>query len=181
MLIFFGSPHDLGNTGQMLRTLLNNLKNTYDIFVVHAFKLLANLCCDCGFCKKYGKCQYRDLDEVYAYLEEASKIVVVTPVYNCSFPAPLKAIFDRFQIYFNYKNKKIHNKKKVFLLFSCGSFAKTEIRESLLTQCKYIFKSINAEISGFSMLDQTDKGNVINNLEKCSKYLLKSLLGNNLK
>ena len=177
ILIFFGSPHDRGTTGQMLKILINNLNSVYDIFVVNAFKILAKPCCDCAFCKENGKCQYQDLDEVYANLEKASKIIVVTPVYNCSFPAPLKAIFDRFQVYFNFKNRKIHNQKKVFLLFSFGGRADSKIIESLLTQCEYVFKSINAKISDFSLIDRTDENKITTDiLKKCSKNVIEKLL-----
>ena len=178
MLIFFGSPYDGGATGQMLKILLSNLKSVYDIFIVNAFKILAKPCCDCNFCKKYGKCQYQDLDAVYDYLEKASKIIVVTPVYNCSFPAPLKAIFDRFQVYFNFKNREIQNKKEISLLFTFGSTAKGAIVNSLLIQCKYVFKSINAKIVDLSLIDKTDEKEITTDiLKKCSENIIEKLLG----
>ena len=35
-----------------------------------------------------------------AKLEDADAVIVATPVYNLSFPAPMKALFDRFQRYY---------------------------------------------------------------------------------
>ena len=42
-----------------------------------------------------------DMDEFFRDFENADGIVIATPIYNLSFPAPLKAIFDRTQRYYN--------------------------------------------------------------------------------
>lgn len=178
LLVFFGSPHFNGNTKKLLNYVMDKLNRNYDFFVVDSYKIQASPCVDCGYCKKYGRCRINDLNGTFSLLEQVSKIMVATPVYNCSFPAPLKAIFDRFQVYFNLKSKRINNTtKNVFFLFTCGSYVNRTIIASLLIQCKYIFKSLNAKISDFSLLDGTDEKNITCDiLQKCCNNVVKGLL-----
>lgn len=45
-----------------------------------------------------------------AKLEDADAVIVATPVYNLSFPAPMKALFDRFQRYYEaHFRRKLRN------------------------------------------------------------------------
>lgn len=39
------------------------------------------------------------MDDIYEALEAATRIVFISPVYNRSFPAPMKAMIDRLQCY----------------------------------------------------------------------------------
>lgn len=54
-------------------------------------------CDDCRYCYHREGCSKRDLDDFYAALEEADLVVIATPVYHLSFPAPLKALIDRLR------------------------------------------------------------------------------------
>ena len=101
--------------------------------------------------------KYSDLDVAYSLLKSIPNVITISPIYNLSFPAPLKAIFDRFQLYFNLRAKDSIIKKKVILILSCGrKMNKTHI-SVVVTQAYFIFKSINADIKKIIIIDNTDK------------------------
>jgi len=57
-------------------------------------------CRGCNACSLTGECVIRDrMSEVYPQLDEASAIVVSTPVFFATVPAVLKALYDRCQPY----------------------------------------------------------------------------------
>ncbi len=83
-------------------------------------------CDDCRYCQQREGCSKRDLDDIYAALEAADLVVIATPVYHLSFPAPLKAFIDRLQRYWSarfVRNKRppIAQPKKLVLLTVSGS------------------------------------------------------------
>lgn len=83
-------------------------------------------CDDCRYCYHREGCSKRDLDDFYAALEEADLVVIATPVYHLSFPAPLKALIDRLQRYWSArfilgKRPPIAKEKRLALLTVSGS------------------------------------------------------------
>lgn len=83
-------------------------------------------CDDCRYCYHREGCSKRDLDDFYAALEEADLVVIATPVYHLSFPAPLKALIDRLQRYWSArfilgKRPPISKGKRLVLLTASGS------------------------------------------------------------
>lgn len=93
-VLLFGSPRKHGITAGMTARLLDGTTHT----AFDAYQLSAKPCTDCRGCYA-GPCVHRDLDDFYAALEQADRLVIATPVYHLSFPAPLKAILDRTQPY----------------------------------------------------------------------------------
>ena len=54
-------------------------------------------CTDCRACRHFEGCVQPDMDGFWHDFENADGIVIATPIYNLSFPAPLKVIIDRMQ------------------------------------------------------------------------------------
>lgn len=172
MLILFASPHAEGHTKKILNHFISNVKLKYDIFFIDAFRKNAKPCIDCSHCKKYKKCFFNDLNEFYNNLTNADLIVLATPIYNLSFPAPLKAILDRTQIYYNTRNvNPIKKKKEVILLLTCGRNKKKYTR-IVTQQLKCVLFSINAKIKKVIIWQNTDINSIIpNKLYKKFKYI----------
>lgn len=172
MLILFASPHAEGHTKKILNHFISNVKLKYDIFFIDAFRKNAKPCIDCSHCKKYKKCFFNDLNEFYNNLTNADLIVLATPIYNLSFPAPLKAILDRTQIYYNTRNvNPIKKKKEVILLLTCGRNKKKYTR-IVAQQLKCVLFSINAKIKKVIIWQNTDINSIIpNKLYKKFKYI----------
>ncbi|MDO4503781.1 MAG: flavodoxin family protein [Clostridia bacterium] len=142
ILILFGSANKKGSTSKMLCKFLNKFKNP-TIKFVSAYEKRVEPCIGCDFCKENLKCIFRDMDDIYEFLKESDVIIFAFPIYNFSFPAPLKAIFDRFQIYYNakvfHKINLLENKmRKCFVLTVQDS--KEDITEILRAQTEHTIK-----------------------------------------
>ena len=142
ILILFGSANKKGSTSKMLYKFLNKFKNS-TIKFVSAYEKRVEPCIGCDFCKKNLKCIFSDMDDIYEFLKESDVIIFAFPIYNFSFPAPLKAIFDRFQIYYNakvfHKINLLENKmRKCFVLTIQDS--KEDITEILRVQTERTIK-----------------------------------------
>ncbi|MDR2521202.1 MAG: NAD(P)H-dependent oxidoreductase [Spirochaetaceae bacterium] len=91
-----------------------------------AYALAARPCSHCGFCKTVSGCVHSDLDGFDAALRQADFVAVAAPVYMLGFPAPLKAILDRSQRYFEEKFCRgialpTGGPRGALLLTACGS------------------------------------------------------------
>ena len=125
VLILFGSPHKEGHTAALLKQYTEKLDTDADIHMVYAYDEKAKPCFGCGFCA-HGLCACGDMYDVYDALEESDLLIVASPVYNLSFPAPLKNILDRFQVYWvqrfvNQKKPPIEKHRDSWVLLTCGS------------------------------------------------------------
>ena len=125
ILVINGSPHKNGATEQLLNACLSVIADA----AVTRFDCFAEAvapCDDCRFCRTAEGCRHRDLDAFYAALEAADVLVFATPVYNRSFPAPMKAVLDRLQRYWSARfcrdvRPPIATPKKALLLTAGGA------------------------------------------------------------
>ena len=159
-VILYGSPHENGHTKKALNKGIKELKNDYDFEFIDAFKANIKPCIDCGLCEKNGKCVFSDFNDIDKILRECELLIVATPIYNSSFPAPLKAIIDRTQLYFNMKTKlKINpfkQKKRAILVATYGS-NDDSCEKIILNQLKLFFILLNAKLSKAIFVKNTDK------------------------
>lgn len=123
-VVLYGSPRRDGATGVLLRLLYERLGG--DITVIDSFKRAVAPCDDCRGCHRTVGCVKRDMDAVYTTIEQADRLVFLTPVYNRSFPAPLKAIIDRLQCYWAKRfihgvKPPVDKPKTAWLITVCGS------------------------------------------------------------
>ena len=101
-LVIFGSPHKNGFTASMCNYFISNLKK-YDVNIVNAFESNFRPCIDCKKCSFSKSCVFSDMDNFDLLFRRSNLIILASPLYNFSFPAPLKSIIDRFQRYYNEK------------------------------------------------------------------------------
>lgn len=99
VLLLFGSPHKRGSTAQVVQMLRDKCPTDWQWDVWYGYDHAIQPCDDCRYCYAKAGCSKRDLDEVYALLEQADILVIASPVYNLSFTTPLKALLDRTQRY----------------------------------------------------------------------------------
>lgn len=116
---------------------------------------------DCGYCKKNQNCFFDDINDIDMYLNTVDLLVFCSPIYNFSFPAPMKMLLDRMQRYFSARFilnliPPINKRKKGVLLLSCGS-EDTQGLEIMELQLRKIFTVINCELVGTVVLKGTDK------------------------
>ena len=128
VLAVLASPRPAGVSARLLDAFLAALPQDSGRAVVRfsCYERRPLPCDDCRYCTKKEGCSKRDLDDFYAALEEADILVIATPVYHLSFPAPLKALIDRLQRYWSArflldKRPPIARAKQLVLLTVSGS------------------------------------------------------------
>ena len=159
-VVLFSSPHKNGNSANMLNSFLEKIELPADIKVFDAYKLNAAPCIDCGYCKISEECAFHDIDELYEAIENCDLLVIAAPIYNLSFPSPLKAIIDRFQKYYNArfsrgKKPAIEKHRKAVLLAAAGS--ENEDGEMMIRQLEQSFSVMNTELISSAVINNLDK------------------------
>ena len=155
--ILYGSPHENGNTFKLLNYFMKFLPD-FSVSWVNAYKENIRACVDCGVCKGYKRCVYRDMDSINNLLNNTELYIIASPIYNASFPAPLKSIFDRLQPYY-YSRKEILTSKSAVLLMSQGS-GNVDYDDVIAKQIKPIIRILGAKLSGILTLKDTDNPNL---------------------
>lgn len=125
LLVINGSPHHNGTTSRLVRSFLDTLPEDIKTISFSCFDRLPLPCDDCRFCHRADGCSKHDLDEFYTLLENADFLLFACPVYNRSFPAPMKALIDRLQRYWAARfvrriRPPIARPKRAALLTVCG-------------------------------------------------------------
>lgn len=159
ILVFFGSPHKNGTTARLLEAFLEPFPNA-QIQTVNAFERNIAPCNACNVCTTAEKCSIADFDEIDGLIRRADVIAVATPVYNLSFPAPLKAIVDRTQRYFSARfslglRPPIEKHKLAALLVTAGSLD-LDGADIISRQLKMVFSVMNTSIEGRAVWAGTD-------------------------
>ncbi len=178
-LILFGSPKRNGHTAQLCGAFLQGLSKSYEVEIVRLFELMPKPCNDCGYCKASDGCSKKDLDDFMQKFFDADLIVVASPVYLCSFPAPMKALFDRFQRFYCARFRRdiqtpVEKPKKAVLLLSAGSDGK-EAQNIIEAQIKRAFSVMNTTIAGSVLAENTDMSPVSREVLQNAFLLAKKL------
>ena len=93
-----------------------------------------------------------------------------TPVYNNFFPAPLKAVIDRFQRYYSARFKRgakppIAKPKRVGVVIVSGSNAR-QCADYMTATLRQSFTVLNGEVTARYYIPGTDRGQyTFNNIE----------------
>lgn len=169
-----GSPRDNGTCQE----LINQVRTYFldcEIKIYDTYKLDPKPCTDCKYCEYHDGCVNRDLDIFYEDFEEADYVAIFTPVYNNFFPAPLKALLDRFQPYVNARFKRganppVEKHKRVGVVISSGSNAR-QSADFMVGALKQIFSVLNGEVTARYYIPNTDVGRYTFNLIELQKFI----------
>ena len=159
VLIIDGSGRQNGYTKKQIE-YFKSICGCENIVTFELFKEKFEFCDGCNYCEENGKCRHRDLDEFFKEFETADFIVFASPIYNGSFSAPLKALLDRFQVYYTYfykhnKTQKIEKKRKAILLTSSGRVG-TSWLSIMEKQLNFACSILNIELVGSAISNFTD-------------------------
>lgn len=166
-LIINGSPHKNGATAELLSLLLDNSPRA--LTEINCFSRAVIPCDDCRGCFSADGCVKRDMDDIYEALEDADCLIFASPVYNRSFPAPMKALLDRFQCYWaarfiQGKKPPIPKPKAAILLTACGS--ERDDGRFLEQQLAPLLTVLNAHLVGAVHLKSTDHAQEQNGIKQ---------------
>ncbi|WP_322199007.1 flavodoxin family protein [Acutalibacter intestini] len=164
LLVLFGSPNSHGNTRMLLESFLDVFKEQkgWAIDEIDTYVLNAHPCTGCRACAKKEGCQFSDLDGFDKALRRADLLVVASPVYNDSFPAPLKAVLDRTQRYFEARfslgmRTPIKKRRQAVLLLAMGQEEDFPV-EVTVHQLERAFSVMNTQLCGCAVWGGTDRG-----------------------
>ena len=161
VMALMGSPRKSGYTAKLLGTLLREFPKGTDIEIVNLYELNPTPCNACGYCKAVNGCSKKDLEDFFKKFETADVIVFATPIYFMGMPAPMKALVDRFQRYYEARFRRnvkypIEKRRKAALIVTSGSDGEIGY-EVVKHQLLQAFSVLNIELSGVMLARNTDK------------------------
>lgn len=151
--VIFGSPTPNGATAALLKSFLSKVPDSAEVSVFSAYEISPAPCDACGYCRSGGQCRYSELDELFSSVCDSDVIVIATPIYFFSFPAPLKAIIDRTQRFFNGNPEAYRPKKAVVLCTGGAPHADAQI---ILQQLRWVLPYFNASVYDTVVMNNTD-------------------------
>lgn len=163
-LVLFASPKGHGHTRMLLESFLEGFKEEkgWEIEEMDLYSMEPKPCVACGACAQKEACQFDDLDKFDKALRKSDLLVVASPVYNASFPAPMKALLDRTQRYFEArfslgKRPPVKKHREAALLLSMGREEDFPV-EVCAYQLERAFSVMNTTLRGCAVWAGTDRG-----------------------
>lgn len=160
-----GGPRKEGASAQMLQCFTDCLTQAavgHCLTLRHydAYDCAFAPCIDCRACRESEGCVFDDMEDFWHDFETADGIVFASPVYNLSFPAPMKAIIDRMQRYYSArfflgKRPPIAKYRPAALLLSAGS--PDEDGNVAARQLERIFTVTHCELVCRGIVNGTDR------------------------
>lgn len=152
------------------------------ITVFDPFSRRFEFCNGCNYCEENGRCIHRDLDDFLRSFESADVVVFASPVYNGSYSAPVKALIDRFQVYYTafYKKGKVQpikKRRKCILLSAAGRKGEAGF-EAMKRDLKCALTVLNGELTGSVLCAYTDTAPNYGEALEELKLILKRSLSN---
>lgn len=164
LLVLFASPNGHGHTRKLLDSFLECYAqdSDWEIIEKNIYELSPHPCIGCRACAQKEGCAFSDLDELDKQLRSSDLLVIASPVYNSTFPAPMKAVLDRTQRYFEArfslgKRPPIKKHREAVLLLTMGSQDDFAV-EVTTYQLSRSFSVMNTQLSGCAVWDATDLG-----------------------
>lgn len=160
-----GSPRPDGFSARMLRAFRAGLREggeawtDVSFFHYDAYACGFAPCTDCRACRRFEGCVQPDMDGFWRDFESCDGMVLASPVYHLSFPAPLKVVFDRMQRYYNarfYLGRRppVAKYRPVVLLASAGS--PDEDGAVMRVQLERLFTVTHCRLVGMTVVSGTD-------------------------
>ncbi len=161
-----GGPRRDGCSGRMLRLFADELDAAFAEY--DAYEENFAPCTDCRACRQSEGCAMDDMDGFFSDFESCDGIVIASPVYNMTFPAPMKAVIDRMQRYYSArfflgKRPPIPKRRPVALLLSAGS--PDEDGGMIVEQLRRIFTVTNCELVCNVIVNNTDDSDALSGTE----------------
>lgn len=154
----FGSPHKNGFTRKLADYYISSLPGKCDIVEFNAYEMNAAPCTGCGCCADENLCINNDMESLVSAIYESDIIIISSPVYYLSFPAPLKAVIDRFQRFFEAERRGdnfLKNKeRKAVILLTAGT--PSERGEMIKKQLRWVLPSLGAKLEKMIICPKTD-------------------------
>lgn len=158
-LVILGAARKNGHTRKMVDLFLEHLDGEKEI--IDAYRTEVSPCMDCRYCWKQKACVIQDgMQEIYRKMEEADNIVLASPVYFHSVTGKMKALIDRFQVYWaghvrNDMPKQPQHKGAILLVGGAPSFENQFLGAEIVL--KNLLNDLSSECLGEVCLPNSDR------------------------
>ena len=151
-----GSGRKNGYSQKGMELIKSRIPADWTLEVDRPMEMEIGYCLACDHCAaEEGACVRKDdMQEVYQKLAACDALLIVSPVYFNSAPAPLKALIDRCQVFFYHK--LTGQPKKAYVLGFGGARSYETQFTGLLLNLEHVLKNINAQLEGTLFFPRTD-------------------------
>ncbi len=150
LTMLLGSPRKGGNSETLADALAAGAaEKGYEVRKVRLAGMTLKGCLDCRRCWSAGApCVQRDdMDKVYADIEAADVVALVSPLYFFTWPAQIKPVFDRLLPFYAKEAPRGLKGKKTLLLSAAGDDG-TEVFDGLLATYRLTANYLGWENAG---------------------------------
>lgn len=172
-----GSPRKGGNTDLLLDAFLRGVTDGGGEFEkVSISDLDISPCRECLTCEETGECDISDdMQQIYRKLLKSEKIVFASPNFFYGFPAQIKALIDRCQVFWARKHilnpapelslsgevlfdidPRYHLKREAFILL-LGATGGKDLFTGQLKTIRYFLESLDASLTGSLLFRKIEK------------------------
>lgn len=156
-LIFNGSPRLDGASITICNLIEKELTNTD---VILSYQRKVEPCVHCDACVDIPECPIRDkMQDIYEKIIKCKNLIFIVPVYFMGIPAPLKAMIDRTQVFWNHPIQEKKNGAVIMIAENSNQSFKAFYEKTWA----YILKNIGVEKPVFELWGNIKKISDIDN------------------
>ena len=164
ILILLGSPRKNGNSETLARTVVDELTQRLpaEVEYLRLEALAISPCRSCGGCAKTGMCVIKDeMIELYAKVDAADLIFLVSPVYFYGISAQSKIFIDRFQARWSRKylqeiSFRSGEKRRGYMLSTAATHG-SKVFDGCTLVARSYFDAIDVEYGGALLVRGVDE------------------------
>ncbi len=168
ILLFNGSPRKRGNTDLILERMEQTIHRAgFKAEHINLAHLKIHPCIGCGACETEGQCVFNDdMTPLYDKIDQASRIVIGSPIYFYGVTAQTKAFIDRCQVLWSRKYllgeiKPERNLRKGYMV-SVAATDGGKIFDGARLTVRYAFDAMEFNYSGELLVKGVDaKGAIL--------------------
>ena len=163
IVVLLGSPRKKGNSETLARAVVRPIEQDGGtVEYIRLNDLSLRPCQGCGGCDKKGNCVIKDdMSDIYSAVDDADRILLVSPVYFYGLSAQCKIFGDRMQARwarrYMLKDRFRQGEGRKGYLISSAATKGPKIFECSILTARYIFDAMDVEYGGEFVVKGVDK------------------------
>jgi multimeric flavodoxin WrbA len=169
--IFLGSPRKGGNTEILADEVAAGLREGgAEVEVIRLAGYKINPCIACGGCEKTGCCVVQDdMQAMYPRIDDADRLILVSPIYFYGVTAQLKAFIDRSQAMWSRKyllKKRLpSNVPRIGCLVSAAATKGEKVFDGAVLTVQYALDAMDFQFGGSLLVKGVDRKGEVRNMD----------------
>ncbi len=162
MVIVLGSPRRNGNSEMLAKAVAEGMESEGGtVEYLRLNDLDIRPCQGCGGCDKSGECVVKDdMTEIYGKVDNADRLLLVTPIYFYAMSAQAKIFTDRMQARwsrrYNLKNRFRQGEGRRGYVLATAATGGGKLFESTELCARYLFDAIDMECGESLLVNGVD-------------------------